>query len=98
MQKTFNKDFKTVYNKCLNTLEELNISVDYKNPTKGLIKGSTGSSLLSWGEEIKITLKELGGNKTNVTIESIASAQLFSWGKNDENEGIFLSKLSDKLK
>ncbi len=98
MQKTFNQSFSKVYDACLDTLDELDITVDSENKQIGIIKASTESTLLSWGEEIKIILEKVEASKTKVIVKSEATAQVFSWGKNDKNEASILKYLSNQLK
>lgn len=63
-----------------------------QNPETGEIKAKAGATLRSWGEDVSICVsKEETGSTISVLSE--ASSQLFDWGKNAENERVFLEKL-----
>lgn len=97
MQKTFNCGFNKAFEACKQALSDLNIDIDSSNKSDGVINASTGSSLLSWGEDIQILVDEINTNKTKVTIKSESQAQLISWGKNDKNREEIMSKISKRL-
>ena len=85
--KTFEiqKPFNLVFDAVGKALKELDIEfkADKKNKS---ISASKGVSIFSWGEEIQITFEEKGNSQTKIKIESISSAQLFDWWKNESNE------------
>ena len=97
MEKTFNRSFDVVFKRCKEALEELELEIDSSSKAKGFIEASTGSSFLSWGEDIEISIRSISEKKTKVIVESSASAQVFSWGKNDSNESAIIEKLTELL-
>ena len=97
MQKTFNKGYDTAFDACQKALKALDIEVNSSSKSKGVIHATTGSSLLSWGENIQINIDEVGMDKTKVTVKSESQAQLISWGKNDKNTEEIMSKISKYL-
>ncbi len=98
MQRTFNLGYATVFEKCTRALEDLEMRVKVKDKKKGIIQASTGSSLLSWGEDINITFHEIDSRKTKIIVESEASAQLITWGKNDTNARNIINAIEKLLK
>lgn len=95
MQKTFNYSYNTTFEKCKQSLSALDISIDSEDKINGVIQASTGTSLLSWGENIHITIRRVDSEKTKVTVVSEATAQLISWGKNEVNAEKILLKMSN---
>ena len=59
-------------------------SFEIRNRQDRYLEASAPVSFFSWGEHIKISL-EPSGEQTKVTIQSSPKAQLFDWGKNEEN-------------
>lgn len=92
----FTKSYDTIFATCIDALQDLDIDISAQNKRAGIIHGETGTSLLSWGEEIKIKI-QVAGNRTKVIVKSEASAQLFSWGKNSSNEETILDKIEELL-
>ena len=60
------------------------MKVKSSEPATGHIEASTGMSLRSWGEKVRIDVVEEGDGSV-VQLSSGNKAQLTSWGKNDEN-------------
>ncbi len=46
----------------------------------GVIKFHTGVSLTTWGEDCTAVLRDLGNGRTEVSLKSKNSAQLYAWG------------------
>jgi hypothetical protein len=67
-----------------------------KLDTADSIVAKTPASVLSWGEDVTIQFGRSEGG-TLVTVESDATAQLISWGKNDDNIGAFFDNLEAAL-
>ena len=97
MQKKFEHPYGVVFEQCKAALVHIGGDVKHFDRSQGFIHGSMGASLLSWGEEVKIVVKSHGNNITEVTINSAAKAQFFTWGKNNSNKVRFLDALSEKL-
>lgn len=73
------------------------IDITYSNEKEGIIEAETNGSIWSWGEEIYIKIKSKSGGGTEIKVESTASAQLFSWGKNSSNERTIIEGISERL-
>ena len=98
MEQTFKVEYSKLYNVCLDALKHLDMRITYKNKDKGLIQAKANASILSWGEDIDIKLKRLGGKNVKVKVSSEANSQLFSWGKNDRNEEGIFEEIERRLK
>jgi hypothetical protein len=96
MVKTYNHSVEIVRVHCKATLKTLKMEVDSVNKKSGIIKASTRPTFLSWGEKIKISIKEAGINKTKVTVHS-TSDQLITWGTNSDNERSIIDTLTKRL-
>ena len=93
------KDFKIESQKLYEIC--LGLSSDYEilenNFSKLRIIFKTKTTLLSWGEEITIDIKQITINKSRITVNSDCHSQLIDWGKNSQNEEDFVMKLIKKL-
>lgn len=78
---------------CKKILRELGWNVE--KIEGNTITASTGFSLRSWGEIVTIHLKKIDTNTTEIYVESKPKAQLFDWGKSQDNELLFIDKLSE---
>ncbi len=94
MVETFDKSIDIVFESSIDALFELGFEIKYKNKKDGIIGASTGTSIFSWGESIDLSITKLGAVKTRVEVKSSSNAQLFAWGKNEENEKSVLETLS----
>lgn len=94
MEKTFKYSFEEVFGQCKKALNRLNININYSSKSDGLIQASTKGSILSWGEDIEIKVKFIENKLTKVIVESNATAQLFSWGKDSTNERNIIEAIS----
>ncbi len=74
------------------------MNIDNSSLNERYISASTNGSILSWGEEIDIKFEKISLNRTKILVQSQASAQLFSWGKNSGNERAIIETLDEKLK
>jgi len=97
MERTFKYSWSKLFKTCVKVLQDLKINIDYENDVDGIIQGVTKRSLRSWGEDIEIRLRKLENNKTEIIVNSKASAQLFSWGKDNENEEQIISSIKKAL-
>lgn len=60
------------------------------------IRASAPASILSWGEDIEISVEKTGKG-TEVTISSSPKAQIFDWGKSEENINRLIASLDKML-
>lgn len=95
MQETFNRSKDDVFDKCLKALSILGFEVKYQNRKDGIIGASTGVSIFSWGESIDIQISRIAPKSTTIGITSTSHSQLFSWGKNEDNERKVIETLSE---
>lgn len=93
---TFSKGYKLVFDTAVRVAGE-HFSVASSDPKIGSIQCKSSASIWSWGETIEIRVRQIQDDKTQVTAESSASAQLFDWGKSKDNIEKFLSALKAAL-
>ena len=98
LHKTYYQSYDVVFKKCELALEHLGVDIEYSDKTKGCIQASVSGSLLSWGEDIEVTVQAIGQKETKVIISSEAKAQMISWGRNDTNERRFIEHLDISLR
>ena len=91
---TYNVSYSKVFNSVLQIINELGLSKESINKDEGEIVAFTGSSLLSWGEKITIQLTKVK-KQTRVSVSSEPKAQLFDWGKSEENEKMIIVELDN---
>jgi hypothetical protein len=53
--------------------------------------------LLSWGETVSLAVDETDQDRVRLTVSSDAKAQVFTWGKNDENIKMLLAGIEKEL-
>jgi alpha-tubulin suppressor-like RCC1 family protein len=95
---TFNEDFDIVFNSCIQTLKNLDITLNVADKKNKTITGTTKSSLWSWGENIQLNFEKVNQYSTKVEVESTSTAQLFAWGKNEQNEKMIIESINNILK
>lgn len=83
-----NKVLANLKNVLINILEVKDIQIQ-KEDSVIRIKAKTNPSLLSWGEEIVITI-----HGDSVHINSSTESQIIDWGKTQEN----VEKITGKLR
>jgi hypothetical protein len=96
--KFYEHTYDSVFSACKQALDKLDFTIDDSNKRTGTIRASTSVSLISWGEKVEITIKEISRYRTKLSVESKAKAQLFDWGKSETNELEFISKVSQLLR
>src|SRR5208282_4501984 len=64
-----------------------------QNSEAGLLTATTPASLRSWGNKVSIRVYLQPDGVTAVTVESKARAQLYTWGKTQEDLDRFFSAL-----
>lgn len=96
--RTFHTPYNQVFNTCIKALNDLEFEITEKSKQNGKIHAKTGTSLLSWGEEIDISVEVVAKSQTKVTVNSETVAQLFSWGKNNSNIEEIMNTLISYLK
>jgi hypothetical protein len=88
--------YRLVYDTALRVAGE-QFTVTSTDPKVGTIQCKTSASIRSWGETINIRIRRLQDEETEITVESSASAQLFDWGKSEENIQTFFSSVKAAL-
>lgn len=71
--------------------------VKEQNIKEGYIKCTTKASLWSWGENVLIRITSINSTMTEISVESLASAQLFDWGKSKDNIDLFFNTLEQNI-
>jgi hypothetical protein len=103
--KIYNRPYDKTFDSCIRAMKDLGHSITSKSKGAGTIEGETDSSILSWGENISISVKDITAVgtkflepcKVEVTINSKAVAQLISWGKDGSNEKSLFNKMDSLL-
>jgi len=90
--RTFQGTESDIFKLCLKVIENLNWEIATFNYTTGTIKAETNMSLLSWGENIEIKIKQVE-DSVYIRINSESRSQIIDWGKNAENITTFFSAL-----
>jgi hypothetical protein len=96
MESVFNFEYDLVFDNCLKVLKLLEMVIEHKDKKTGIINTSTKTSFRSYGEDIEIKFIK-ASNKTKVIVRSIAKSQLFTWGKNYNNEINIIEKMTHIL-
>jgi hypothetical protein len=73
------------------------IRVKQADEDRGVIQGSSGMTLWSWGERVEAYVATLGPSSTAVTVEVELKAQLFGWGQQDRVAARILGTLDQEL-
>ena len=93
----YEADYEKVFEAVKKALKDCKFSTKEINKKTGEIQASAGISLLSWGENINISISEINKNKTKVSVYSGAKAQLVDWGKSEKNIHLFFSALDRRI-
>lgn len=76
--------------------EQVGFRVLEKDREAGLIFAITRTTFVSWGENIYITVRDLGGN-SEFEFNSVCFFQLYDWGKNERNYHRFMTEFEKSL-
>ncbi|MEI9976883.1 MAG: hypothetical protein WDO73_35440 [Ignavibacteriota bacterium] len=57
--------------------------VQSSDRSAGTIRFHTGVSVTTWGENCTATLRDLGNNKVEISLQVTNSAQIYAWGVGD---------------
>jgi hypothetical protein len=68
-----------------------------QDPKIGVLTASTGMSIRSWGEKVSVRVYLQPDGLSAVTVESKARAQLYTWGKTQENLDKFFATLNKSI-
>ncbi|TWI85866.1 hypothetical protein IQ13_1035 [Lacibacter cauensis] len=84
----------TAFDICKTALTSCEIDIEEECQEKNFLKGSLNTSLLSFGNNVEISLTESGQNTTIViSSKSSFTFQLIDWGKNAEIEDDIAKKI-----
>ena len=92
--RTYNRSLNEVLEASVKALKNCGFEVTEKS--EHIIKASSGISLRSWGEDIKVKLS-LTSKGVEVKTTSEPKAQLLDLGKSEENVSRFFSELEKQL-
>ncbi len=95
-KESYDLPYNQVYMACKRASRNLGWRITEFDKEEGYIEAKASVSLLSWGESIEINVWE-DEDETLVEVESRPTAQLFDWGKNNENLDNFFEELEDIL-
>lgn len=93
MEKNFNQNFTDVFEASKKALRNLKMEIGYTDISKGIVEAATGTSLLSWGEDIQLRVNRKA-YKTCVKVKSTSKSQFISWGKNESNEKNIIAEIT----
>lgn len=88
---TYSNSRTEVYDAAIRSIKDLGWFTISTDRDAGLIRARTGTTLRSWGENISVRVSEEAG-ETTISVSSVPSSQVFNWGKDEENERVFLRK------
>ena len=91
----YRKNIENVRDALIKSIEECGFSI--RESVGNSIKASTSSSILSWGEDLEVILSKKR-DEVEITVTSTPTAQIFDWGKSDENIRRIIEKIDQKLK
>lgn len=92
--KIFDARLGDTYEAVLKALRSNSFEINSKLDRR--ITASVPPSIFSWGEDIEISL-EGTGTRTKVTVSSRPKAQIFDWGKSEENIDRLIASLDRML-
>lgn len=87
----------SIYRAVMNSIQSLDFTLEYEDPSNGMLQARTRTSFFSWGEDIQIRITSIEQYRTKVEVRSTAHSQLISWGKNEENESELLRQIHQRL-
>ena len=90
----FSRDI--MFDKMLEVIKQSGFKIIKTNKETGDIFATTGMTLVSWGENIYISMEE-NNEKTTIDFCSACFFQVYDWGKNERNFKRFLSEFEDSL-
>lgn len=96
-KETFQYPSERVFNACISAAQTQEYLIDSQDQEDGLIELSTTATLLSWGENITVEIKQIGSD-TQITVESIPKMQFIDWGKSSQNEQEYIETVNNSLK
>lgn len=82
---------------CKKAIQDVGFVLDDIDEGAGKIKAYTKTSILSWGEDITVTIEDIGYERIKVSVVSELKAQLMGWWVNERNEKAFIRTLSINL-
>jgi hypothetical protein len=93
--KTYKRSMTEIFNASIDALKSIGFNITEKDNNS--ITASSGVSIWSWGEYIKVEFSSTPEG-TKVKASSSAKAQLFDWGKSEENVSKFFSALEKQFR
>jgi len=84
----YSGNYREIFSRCLEVIDKCRWHVASYDENKGIIIARTGTSILSWGEEVTIRIFQ-EGNGIMIEVISEPIAQFIDWGKSEENIRIF---------
>lgn len=96
-QKTYRASFDQAFAACLEAIRQCHFFERSSNEQEGTILATTKPSIWSWGEEINIKIVSLKNNINAIKIQSTPKAQLFDWGRSNDNEELLFARLDQLL-
>ena len=95
ISKTYKHSIDELFNASIDALKSIGFNITEKNDKS--VKASSGVSIWSWGEHIQVEFSSTPEG-TKVKAFSSAKAQLFDWGKSEENVSKFFAALEKQFR
>jgi hypothetical protein len=76
----FDGEMGRVFDATVKAVESNWKKVNSSDRAAGTVQFHTGVSMSTWGEDCTVVLHDLGNGKTEVSLKSKNSAQLYAWG------------------
>lgn len=89
--------YDVAFNSCIEAAQQCNFNIEQEKPPQGVITASTDATFLSWGEKVRIELYRVNNKSVEINVESepLSPIQIIDWGKNKENEKIFINEIEE---
>ncbi|MBS1652817.1 MAG: DUF1499 domain-containing protein [Bacteroidetes bacterium] len=94
--KTFKYPSSDVFNAVVKALKSLDMDIEEKDKNNGIIVATAGTTLLSWGNSIRVKITP-GAGTSKVSVESESKMLQISWGKNTDYENDIIDEIGNHL-
>lgn len=97
-RKKFNATKRRLFETAIRVLKKMDGVITFENLTTGLIKAELPGGLMSYGNDIRISIKSTPDNKNTVSVISRSTGiQIIDWGTNTENEEKIINRINSAL-
>lgn len=97
-RKKFNATKKRLFETAIKVIKKMDGVITSENLTKGLIEAELPGGLMSYGNDIKISIKPTTDNNHTVSVISRSTGiQVIDWGTNSTNEEKIINRINSGL-